>query len=182
MPSEFWLNEKAHELLAVAEATYGARDLSYSFLGVSFDDDGPNIRFTVGCDGLWTELNTGVLQDGREDQALYQIAHEVIHVLAPNQKTPTLMIEEALATWFSIHAPIFNWHGYRRAAIDHLTGNYRDAYVLFQELISRAPDAIVQLRAVRRNFFDMDEQFFLQMLPTVDASLASKLAERRVMR
>jgi hypothetical protein len=51
------------------------------------------------------------------DQALHQLAHEVIHLLAPHRSPPAVMLEEGLAVHFSVYAPTFISPTYRRDAL-----------------------------------------------------------------
>ena len=111
---EFHLNV----LLAEAERLYGPRDATYRFAGVRFDPKGPHLRFSPTWDEIWIELSPSTMT--YPDQALHQLAHEVIHLLAPDRSPPAVMLEEGLAVHFSVYAPTFISPTYRHDALKHL--------------------------------------------------------------
>jgi hypothetical protein len=57
----------------------------------------------VDCDAIVQLSNES--RDNR-DQALFQLAHETVHVLSPVDVGTTTALEEGLATYFSLTAPI----------------------------------------------------------------------------
>src|SRR5687768_7876201 len=95
----------ALKLLERAEELYGERDTAFDFLGVNVDPDGPQISFIMQITGTWIGIDPTCLR--LPDKARYQIAHEVVHLLAPNRHPPTIMLEEGLAVHFSIFEPDF---------------------------------------------------------------------------
>lgn len=178
---EFHLNV----LLAEAERLYGPRDATYRFAGVRFDPKGPHLRFSPTWDEIWIELSPSTMI--YPDQALHQLAHEVIHLLAPNRSPPTVMLEEGLAVHFSVYAPTFISPTYRCDALKHLittpeARNYLDALCVFNELVAIEPNAIVILRQKEPKFHAMDPSFIISVIPQVREELAERLCERRQMR
>jgi hypothetical protein len=94
--------------LEKAETQFGPRNMSFTLLGIEFYD-GPN-RVTYPN----TDRNQIVIQlskesesRGNHDQALFQLAHETVHVLAPVDVGTSTVLEEGLATYFSLTAPDF---------------------------------------------------------------------------
>jgi hypothetical protein len=173
--------EQALVLLAEAERLYGPRDATYRFAGVRFDPEGPRIQFSPTCDEIWIELSPST--NTYPDQALHQLAHEVIHLLAPHRSPPAVMLEEGLAVHFSVYAPTFISPTYRRDALEYLittpeARNYLDAH----ELVAIEPNAIVVLRQKEPKFHAMDPSFIMSMIPRVREELAARLCERRQMR
>jgi hypothetical protein len=121
------------------------------------------------------------------DQALHQLAHEVIHLLAPHRSPPAVMLEEGLAVHFSVYAPTFISPTYRRDALEYLittpeARNYLDALCVYNELVAIEPNAIVVLRQKEPKFHAMDPSFIMSMIPRVREELAARLCERRQMR
>jgi hypothetical protein len=177
--------EQALRLLAEAERLYGPRDATYRFAGVTFDPKGPHLRFSPTWDEVWIELSPSTMT--YPDQALFQLAHEVIHLLAPNRSPPAVMLEEGLAVHFSVYAPTFISPTYRRDTLKHLittpeAQNYLDALCLYNELVAIEPNAIVVLRQKEPKFHAMDPPFIMSMIPQVREELAERLCERRQMR
>jgi hypothetical protein len=178
---EFHLNV----LLAEAERLYGPRDATYRFAGVRFDPEGPRLRFSATWDEIWIELSPSTMI--YQDQALHQLAHEVIHLLAPNRSPSTVMLEEGLAVHFSVYAPTFISPTYRRDALKYFittpeARNYLDALCVYNELVAIEPNAIVVLRQKEPKFHAMDPSFIMSMIPQVREELAERLCERRQMR
>jgi hypothetical protein len=90
---------RVSDALAEAERRYGSRDLTFFYAGHEFIDGNP---------GTWYPGNRGhiVIQLGKEcladfHRAIYQLSHEVIHLLAPTGGQRANNLEEGLATWFS---------------------------------------------------------------------------------
>jgi hypothetical protein len=168
-----WMTKFATKMLRKAEKDFLPRDNSYEFFGFQFAEKGPNIRFNEGYTGFCVEVSNSA--SGDKDRLQYQIAHEVIHFLAPVRKPPAKMIEEGLAVWFSLEGPKFS-PGYRESAIAQLEssadeGNYLEARNLYLALTSAEPNAIRVLRQKQPNFFEMTPSLIKQTIPRISASV-----------
>jgi hypothetical protein len=133
-------------------------------------------------DEIWIELSPSTMT--YPDQALHQLAHEVIHLLAPDRSPPAVMLEEGLAVHFSVYAPSFISPTYRRNVLEYLVTspearNYLDALCVYNELVAIEPNAIVVLRQKEPKFHAMDPSFIMCMIPRVRQELAARLCERR---
>lgn len=180
-----WMNAQAKALLAKAEQHFLSKEADFEYRGVRFDLEGPHIRFDFSGPGVWIELSPSA--QFYPNQAQHQIAHEVIHLLAPNRSPPTIMLEEGLAVWFSVHGPDFVHDTYKAEVFAHLSSdekakNYRDALALYNELSSIDPEAIKNLRAREPKLHALSPNLIREVLPHVDADLAERLCERRKMR
>src|SRR4051812_43529612 len=118
MPQLDFFNQSANALLTKAQQLFLKREEDDPLLGVRTDPGGPHLRFEPTGPGVWIELSPSA-PDYR-DQALHQIAHEVIHLLAPIRNPPAIMLEEGLAVWFSLHGPDFVNSGYKLQAIKYI--------------------------------------------------------------
>jgi hypothetical protein len=179
-----WTQE-AEVLLKLAESKYGPRDAAYSFLGVRVDPFGPHIRFTPDFRGVYIEINPAALPF--PDQFRYQVAHEVIHLLAPVREPPACMLEEGLAVHFSIYVPNYAAREYRNLAIAHIVSdpasrNYRDTLTLLERLFAIEPAAVSLLRRKEPTFALMKPELIVEVIPSVSATLACDLCARRQMR
>jgi hypothetical protein len=178
--------ESAKVLLLKAEQLFLEREATEPFLGVRVDPKGPHLRFEPeGRPGVWVELSPSTLQ--YPDQALHQIAHEVIHLLAPTRCPPTIMLEEGLAVWFSLHGPAFSDARYKLEAITHIYAvggpiNYRDALDLYNELLAVDQNAVVALRGREPRLWSLKPSLIQETLRPIDPNLATRLCERREMR
>lgn len=86
-------------LLAEAENRYGERDRAYTILGVEFGGEIPNTWYPG--DRKQVSVKLSLEARDRPHQAVFQLAHEVIHLLSPTGKTGTNVFEEGLATLFA---------------------------------------------------------------------------------
>jgi hypothetical protein len=180
-----WLDDQANILLAKAEALYSPRDKNYRWNGVRIHPNGPNIRFDRKFEAVTIELSPSTMQF--PDQAKHQIAHEVIHLLAPDRNPPAIMLEEGLAVHFSIYGPDFQCPEYRSSAhnyfrTDMKAKNFREALNLFEELVEFVPEAIKRIFSVERNLFALTPSRVMSILPELELPLAHRLCERRQMR
>jgi hypothetical protein len=147
---------RAALVLLRAQELYLPRDEAFRFDGARAADCGPHIRFHLDGVGVGFELDRAALND--QHLAHYQVAHEIIHMLAPDRhETGAIMLEEGLATHFSIYGPDFENPGYRQTLIDwfhtpEAPTNYRDALAAFEKLNGTEPNAIILLRKKEPNF------------------------------
>ena len=87
------------DLLFTAERKYGARDKRWTILGIEICGLHPQIRYPRSSEGarfVSVMLSDAARMDPR--RAVFQLAHEVIHLLAPLGRRNGLVIEEGLAT------------------------------------------------------------------------------------
>jgi hypothetical protein len=87
------------DLLITAERKYGARDKSWTILGIEIGGLHPQIWYPRSSEGarfVSVMLSDAARMNPR--QAVFQLAHEVIHLLAPLGRRGGLVIEEGLAT------------------------------------------------------------------------------------
>lgn len=178
------LTATAHDLLANAEALYGPRDLSWTFAGVGLHADGPHIWYP-NLPERRVEIHIATDALAYPNQVLYQLAHEVIHLLAPGGSSAP-MVEEGIAVKFSIEVPNFPSGNYRDLARKHIasnpgSANYRDAVEAVDQLLISAPDAISRLRSKRTSFKDWTPDFIRSEIE-IDEDLATRLCEVRSMR
>lgn len=183
---EAWLKSQVRPLIARAEERFGARDYHWAIDdNVSFTSHGPNTRLSYQPTCIVSiELHEGCRFF--PDQAMFQLAHEVVHTLAPCLP-PALMIEEASATEFSISEPSYFGPNYRQEARAHTLNtpgseNYRDALLLFEEFSAIYPDAIRQLRQREPYFVRFTPELIREVLPRIPIDLAKRACERRKMR
>ena len=89
------------ELLSWAEHLYGPRDRSFQLFLPQFNDDGPNVRFTPDGHGAYAELAPNARCHWRF--AVFQLAHETVHLLDPGLLGTATYLEEGVAVAFSHH-------------------------------------------------------------------------------
>jgi hypothetical protein len=185
MPTENDYAALVPDLLAKAEDRFGPRDPSYRFVGVAFDREGPTTFFPGGATDVLIRLGDSTKTN--YDQGLYQLAHEVVHLLAPIKTPPATMLEEGLATLFSLEAPTFNSPAYRPAAEAWLSTqpaakNYLDALTIARDVLAGDDGRVRKLREKEPQFFKHTPAMMLELIPTLDVGLAERACARRHMR
>lgn len=187
-PDFDWAFRHATKLLKEAERKFFDRDKRYTFAGVRFgklQDLGPGERPPPGIS--FSENNFVYIEIRPDanwpDQALFQVAHEVIHLLAPT-KGDASMLEEGLAVDFSLRVK-FPDPNYRDLARTHLAAKepkYQAAHALYRELIDIDPNAIRKLRKCQPEFSKISEDLICKVIPAVRVDLARQLTECKPMR
>jgi hypothetical protein len=165
--------------LEKAETQFGPRNMSFTLLGIEFYD-GPN-RVTYPN----TDRNQIVIQlskesesRGNHDQALFQLAHETVHVLAPVDVGTSTVLEEGLATYFSLTAPDFADPTYAQRSEATLTGEfqaYRDALNDVRALLSVDPTVISRIRKPNELFTSITASRLCEATPHCSAEVADRL-------
>lgn len=144
------LASRMGHILRFVEARYGSRDRDWTLLGVEFTSaDHPQVWYPtfdgIG-DAIIIQLTESAAQN--ETQALFQLSHEVVHLLSPaGPGAKASVLEEGLATYNSLDY---------LAAIGKAVGpdyinepRYKRAYLAVLRLAQRADFAsgIRKLRA-----------------------------------
>jgi hypothetical protein len=168
----YTLTTRLADLLQEAQERFGPRDHEWTPIGIEFGGQNPSTWYPgIGnCKYVSIKLSANAANDPQ--RALFQLAHEVIHLLGPGPKKETLTIEEGVATFFSIEvAARFGFaFKYDAPAYDH-------AGERVTELLRIAPDAVKRLRAKRPSFASFTPEFIRSVLPAVSERLAVDLCE-----
>ncbi|PLA73789.1 hypothetical protein CYQ88_09210 [Hydrogenovibrio sp. SC-1] len=133
-------------MLQEVESLYGERDKSWTFVGVEFERNGPQNWFPGNCGNIAIQLNTNALDN--EVLAHYQLAHEVVHLLAPDCKRGAPNIEEGLAT---VYSEDFVLREHQQSNLTNMA-SYIEAATSVRELLAFEKDSIKKLRAVEPSF------------------------------
>ena len=147
-------------MLVEVEKLFGARDMSWSILGaeINMDGDTPQNWYPGGAVRKHIVFQLVPPADRDVIVACYQLAHEVVHSLAPLIDKPANVLEEGLATWYSREYIKKNF------CRDILSGGlaYDDACRRVGEFLELYPHGIKQLRAVEPCFKSMTEFTFAE--------------------
>ena len=157
--------------LAEAEKRFGQRDDRWFFTGIAFTDRGPNIYHPGGrAYHVGIHLNTSASRD--TTRAYFQLAHEVAHLLGPNQNQfNATYLEEGMCTTFQIEMA-------RAVGITETgdLGTYQDAMDLVGHLEAIDAGAIKRLRERSKDLRQIDAATLIEVLPNVPADLAAALS------
>lgn len=135
------------QLLQRAQEAYGPRDRSYSFVGVEFGFDGPEIWYPGNRRDVAIVLSAEAAAN--VDRACFQLAHEVIHLLAPSGTSGAVVFEEGLAAVFSDDMSAKHGWGFYTAP-----GKYSEAASLVRRVMAAAPSFVVNMRKTKPSFGD----------------------------
>lgn len=172
----------AEQLLKKAELVFGSRDTDCTFSGVTKCQGGPMLIYSGDKQAM-----IGISSDADECQLLFQLAHEVVHLLSPRAgQSDAMMIEEGAAVWFSIYGHEFPIADYKDRALEHIhtdvgSRNYRRALDLYVELEAFYPNSIRALRAAQLWFYEMTPEFIVEKVGA-SRELADQLCECVAMR
>lgn len=158
------LTTRTGELLTELEDRYGARDKSWTLLGIEFSEDGPDIWYPGSNDSpppkhVAIRLSPAAFRNYKE--AMYQLSHECVHLLSPSGRASAPVMEEGLAKLYSMeiivrlcgHPPGQNYGNL--SAYDYAAG-----YV--HQLLQIDSNAIRKLRDKEPAFFKMTATTFTE--------------------
>jgi len=146
------------DMLEMAENLFGPRDMSWTILGAEIrkDDTDPQNWYPgyPRRKDIIFQLAPSATNGVRF--ACYQLAHEIVHALAPAVGGRALVIEEGVATWFAKH------YVKRALGVDMYANSesYRQAERAVNRLLSSDSGAIRKLRSVQPSFTKMTVETF----------------------
>ena len=97
------LTTRLGDMLQEAEKLFGKRDYCYTPIGVEFyDGEMPMVWYPGDCKHCkHVAIRLLATAENNCCQALYQLAHETVHLLSPTGGSNANNFEEGVATWFS---------------------------------------------------------------------------------
>jgi hypothetical protein len=166
------ITSKLGHIIRTAEENYGCRDHTYTILGVEFNQNGfPGIWFPGNCKHIVIQITMNCFND--INRAVFQVAHEVIHCLSPNGSNSANIMEEGLATLFSIEYTLANGHGIWSSDDQ----KYTNAYFLVKQLLTIDMEIIKKMRQIQPVLSLIDKNLILSTNSNVPAELAAKLTQ-----
>jgi len=175
------LVSRLSEILYNAEQRYGKRDPSWTLLGVEFSNlNQPEIWYPFIKDGrkhVIIQLTQEASID--EKEALFQLSHEVIHLLSPAGSEGTTVFEEGLATYFSIiNMQAFNY----KIDLNYIAEKkYKKAYQLIANLYKNFEQTEAKIQRLRQQadkISHITSQQFIKAFPGIDKKYATLLAKK----
>jgi len=146
------------DMLEMAEKLFGPRDMSWTILGAEIrkDDTNPQNWFPgyPRRKDIVFQLAPSATNGMRF--ACYQLAHEIVHALAPDVGGNALVIEEGVATWFAKHYVKKSLGVDMHASLE----SYQKAELAVDRLLKGDPTAIRKLRSVQPSFKKMTAEDF----------------------
>jgi hypothetical protein len=165
------------QMLAEAEDLYGQRNLEWTPIGVEFFEcDAPHIWFPGNRKQVCIRLTVDALND--LDEALWQLAQEIVHILGPAREANKL--EEGLATHFALNVTHYGDKSRIaacRAKMERPASLYSAPLEDCEALLKLDPDIIRKLRTKQPYLSLVTAQEILDVLPSIDPALAARLTQ-----
>jgi hypothetical protein len=174
-PSGLW--QLQTKLMAEAERLFGARDCTKLIYQPSWDIEGPHLRYTPNKDGAFAEL--GYISKSDWKWAVYELAHETVHLLDQHGGDRTHILEEGAAVRFSLD--MMAKYGFDSTGLPRLD-SYKLALTMFNQLDDDPYSVARDCRSICGNFISIDEVTLKGKCPELDDCLISALLQRPVMR
>lgn len=175
------LASRLSDMLIKAEEQYGKRDNTWTFTGIEFHSDGPCHWFVNGKGGAVQQgpkhiiIRLGLNAQLNDDLAIWQLAHECIHLISPNGNPSASVLEEGLATYFAEEYLKQERHGKVIPQGENDTP-YAEACSLVRTLLEKYPDMIRNLRArIGKAMSDFTADDIRSVYSDVSEELARKL-------
>lgn len=166
------LNALQDSLLKLAVELFGPRDLSFLILPPQFTPDGPQTRFTEPPVGVYAELSENARVWWRA--AVYELAHESVHLLDPVTRGNANYLEEGVAVFFSKIAEAL----YGFPAQPTKPWSYEYAIKLVSGLPGGVPHAAKHIRQTLGKFSAVTPEGLMLIFDKVDAQLAHDLTQK----
>ncbi len=124
------LASRLGHILGIAQELYGPCVRNYTLLGVEFGGNIPQIWYPGNCGHVVVQISPACATD--MERACFQMAHEAVHLLSPSGEQRTIVLDEGLATHFSIR--YMREHLYSDWYAD--VESYRSACCLTEQLLA----------------------------------------------
>lgn len=158
-------------LMGEIEALLGTRDESKEISPPMFFDGGPRIMNTDDGSGVWVILSSN--SEAYWPCALYELSHEVVHLLNPI-KGNTTVLEEAIATYFSEEMII------KHSGVEFKSNHpsYREAVNLLLKFKGSIYESIRKIRKDAGALSCVTHEIILKHQPELDTVTVDKLCEK----
>jgi hypothetical protein len=169
----FTLTTYLGRFLREAEELAGPRDPSWTILGVEFFGDEregavPQIWYPGNCGHIAIRLTRDVAKN--KGRAIFQLAHEVAHLISPSGRKQALNLEEGFATIFGHE--MAEQHANFRCAIDN---QYKGAHEDVRALFTMNRLAIREIRQLEPRLWMVTPDIVARAVPGIDTQLAARL-------
>ena len=157
------------QLIEIAERELGPRDRRKKVYQPTFADDGPLLRNTPNFDGAFVKLSRNA--EHYWPTAVFEMAHETVHLLNPVARDAGNMLEEGVAVAFSLH--VQPMHGF---AMPVTMPSYVDAMQLAESLPG---GALLAGRLIRKSAGALSaatEDLLGRLFPGVGRGIHARLA------
>ena len=136
-------------LLDCLEQKVGTRDTSWKIVETEYRVDGPMTYYPEGYDETIINIRLTRCTEKNYGARLFEMSHEVVHLLNPVEKGEENNLEEGFATWFSVYICERNLTEYNaRERIFPNGGAYKKPF----ELVEKLEDPFKLICNIRKNY------------------------------
>jgi hypothetical protein len=173
----FWtwtITSRIGDMIEKAESKYGARDKTYSLLGIELTEIGHPYIWYRGADRkqIIIRINKECLNN--LDYAVFQVSQEIIHCLGPTGTATANVLEEGVATHFGNEyyrsCGFSEWH-----VVDQ---KYLYALSLVQHLFTIDPLIIKVIRETEPIISNITNELLLKTNSNIPDILADELTRK----
>jgi len=173
------LTSKLAQILLNAEQRYGQRNQHWTVVGIEFSTDKqPKVWYPYAQQGekfIIVQLTQAARCN--PEIALFQLSHEVIHLLSPiGGRTQSNVFEEGLASYFALET--LKKQGYKITDNYIVNKDYQAAYQAIKRLYTLHPNSDAIIKTLRKNvttFKQLTSQQLQQAFPKISTALAQQL-------
>jgi len=155
----------------------GPRNDTKKIYQPSWDNGGPHIRYTPNKDGAFAELGPNAMSSWK--MAVYQLAHETMHLLDQHGGEQAITLEEGVAVRFSLD--MLEKYGFDTTGLPSLK-TYKSALALFNQLGSEPYSIVKKCRLSSGSFNSIDKAVLSEKCAIIDQMTIAELLESPVMR
>lgn len=163
------LRDDVVEMLQQVEARFGASVGDREIVAIVAD--GPMVTVPIGNGRFEVHVQHWNVNDRR--QTLFQLAHEMVHVLSQDAQVQPTYLEEGLATVFQ---QTFDSARYGLPALQ-VAGEYEVARQNVEQLLALDPEAVRKIRETESTISKVTSDQMRSVLPSCDRELAERLAK-----
>lgn len=175
-------NERAVELIALAQDLFGSITSDWEYDGVAFCDHSPHLNYSPDSRTVKIWLSLRALND--PFQRDFQLAHEVCHLLYPSVtvdhpvEPKTNVVNEGISTYFSVIAVnLYHGEDATEVALQSLQSSsprYYFAFLQVSSLLAKDRDAVKKLRKIQPMVNDLTfDDLHACDLPLTDQDIES---------
>lgn len=172
----FTLTTLLGSFIAELEGLYGPRDMSYTPLGIEFYGDVPHLWYPGNRKHVSIVLSESCRAD--VDRAIFQLAHEAVHLLSPSGSQNAPVVEEGLATLFAAEVSLRHCLGMHSDGLR----SYTQAAMLTRFLLDIDPTIIRRAREQNPYFYEWTSETLSNLIDHKDISLLADVLCRRFYR
>jgi hypothetical protein len=173
------LTSKLAQILRSAEQRYGQRNQRWTLLGIEFSNDKqPKVWYPYAQQGekfIIVQLTQAARCN--PEIALFQLSHEVIHLLSPiGGRTQSNVFEEGLASYFSLET--LKKQGYKVTDNYIVNKDYQAAYQAIASLYRLHPNSDTVIKNLRKEiitFKQLTPQQLQEAFPKISRILVQQL-------